>query len=175
MAQPTVPNSFVVFLLSGAHTAACVDADALYPKIDIVNCGDFYGHFRGAIADVLISRCRVNVMLNDDGGPLRGKLVLDNCAIRANAIDENSPLCALDSVLGTTFHNCTVHAPVLDGVARPDALSRYGFIAVKRIAAPYPHSDSAGPGAARCLGDFGPVRRARVSGDITDCGNGLGS
>lgn len=130
VAQPTVPNSFVAFLLSAAHTAAYVDAHALYPKIDIVNCGDFYGHFRGAIADVYINSCRVNVMLNDDGGPLRGKLVLDNCAIRANAIDENSPLYALGSVLGTTLQNCTVHAPVLDGVSRPDALSRYAFIAI---------------------------------------------
>ncbi|MDF2713086.1 MAG: hypothetical protein K0R28_11 [Paenibacillus sp.] len=130
VAQPVNPNSFVVFLLSAAHTAGYVDAHALYPRIDIVNCGEFYGHFRGAIADIYINRCNVNVMLNNDAGPLRGKLVLDNCTLQATAVDDNSPLYSLGSVLGTTFQNCTVHAPVLDGISRPDALSRYDFISI---------------------------------------------
>ncbi|WP_139602588.1 hypothetical protein [Paenibacillus hemerocallicola] len=127
-AQQSESTSHMSFLLNGLGTAPYDDEYALYPKIDFVQVGDFWGHFKGTAADVTVQRSTVNCMDNYSGGQMRGRLVLDNCDIRADAVDDGKVLYTLTSQFGTTFLNCTVHAPILNGTTRPDLLSRCGFI-----------------------------------------------
>ncbi|MDF2661323.1 MAG: hypothetical protein K0Q94_4114 [Paenibacillus sp.] len=129
-AQYSQSTSHVNFLLNGLNTQPYDDEYALYPKIDFVQVGDFFGHFKGAIADVCISRSVVNCIDAFEGGPLRGRILLDQCDIRAEALNDGKSLYYLATELGTHFVNCTVHAPVLDGAVRPDLLARCDFIDV---------------------------------------------
>lgn len=131
-AQPSESTTHMNFLLNGLGSAPYQDEYALYPKIDFVQVGDFWGHFKGGAADVTVQRSTVNCMDNYSGGQMRGRLLLDNCDIRADAVDDGKVLYTLTSLLGTTLLNCTLHAPVLNGTSRPDLLSRCGFIEVNQ-------------------------------------------
>ncbi|RKN78811.1 hypothetical protein [Paenibacillus ginsengarvi] len=131
-AQASQSNTHVNFLLNALGTAAYDDANALYPKIDIVNCGDFFGHFKGAIADVYFSDCTVNCVDAYEGGPMRGRIAFDNCHIQADTVDDGKAFYSLSSTGGVSFVGCTIHAPIVDGAQRPELLSRYDFIDVNR-------------------------------------------
>ncbi|CAG7639787.1 hypothetical protein ACFQI7_30000 [Paenibacillus allorhizosphaerae] len=126
--QTSQSTTHVNFLLNALGTASYDDANALYPKINIVDCGDFFGHFKGAVADVHMSDCTVNCIDAYEGGPMRGKLVFASCRLRADAVDDGKQLYSLSATHGVSFIDCTIHAPVLGGVERPDLLARYDFI-----------------------------------------------
>ena len=126
--QNSQSTTHVNFLLYALGTAAYEDEYALYPKIDIINCGDFFGHFKGSVADVYISRCTVNGVDAYEGGPMRGRIVFDNCEIKADVLDDGKMFFSLSPLHDVTFINCTVHAPMVDGVSRPDEIGRYDFI-----------------------------------------------
>ncbi|WP_028548571.1 hypothetical protein [Paenibacillus sp. UNC451MF] len=128
--QYSQSTTHVNFLLNALHTEPYADEYALYPKIDFIQVGEFFGHFKGGIADVCISRSVVNCIDAFEGGPLRGRIQLDQCDIRADALNDNKNLYYLASELGTYFVNCTIHAPILDNVSRPDLLAKYDFIDV---------------------------------------------
>lgn len=122
----------VNFLLKGVRTAAYQDEYSLYPKIDFVQVGEFFGHFQGSVADVSISRSLVNCVDAVNGGPMRGRIVFDNCDIRSDVADDGRDFYFLTTDLGVSFVNCTIHIPIVDGVPRPDLLHRYGFLNVNR-------------------------------------------
>jgi hypothetical protein len=126
--QASQSTTHVNFLLNALGTAQYEDEYALYPKIEIINCGDFFGHFKGAAADVYINGCTVNCVDGYEGGPMRGRIVFDNCDFKADAIDDGKLLYSLNSTLGVSFINCTIHAPILDGQEQPHLLHRYDFI-----------------------------------------------
>ena len=126
--QTSQSTANVNFLLNALSTAQYEDEYALYPKIEIINCGDFFGHFKGAVADVYINGCTVNCVDAYEGGPMRGRIVFDNCDIQADALDDGKQLYNLSPTLGATFINCTIHAPIVDGQLKPDLLYRYEFI-----------------------------------------------
>lgn len=125
--QAAQSRTHVNFLLAGLSTAPYADEYALYPRIDFVRVGSFFGHFQGAVADVVLSRSTVRSIDAYEGGPMRGKILLDQCDIRANATGDGT-LFYLNTRLGTSFVNCTVHPPIVDGVKRPDLVSRYVFV-----------------------------------------------
>jgi hypothetical protein len=128
--QTSQSTANVNFLLNALGTAAYDDEYALHPKIEIVNCGEFFGHFKGAIAEAYFNGCTVNCLDAYEGGPMRGRIVFDNCQLKADAADDGKLLYSLSAVHGVSFVNCTVHAPILDGTERPDLLARYDFINV---------------------------------------------
>ncbi|MDF2663758.1 MAG: hypothetical protein K0Q94_6549, partial [Paenibacillus sp.] len=126
--QTSQSTANVNFLLNALGTAVYDDEYALHPKIEIVNCGEFFGHFKGAIAEAYFNGCTVNCLDAYEGGPMRGRIVFDNCQIKADAADDGKLLYSLSAVHGVSFVNCTIHAPLLDGTERPDLLARYDFI-----------------------------------------------
>ncbi|MEF3313379.1 hypothetical protein PV433_31300 [Paenibacillus sp. GYB004] len=129
-AQASQSVSHVNFMLGGLSTAPYADDRALYPKIEMVNCGDLFVHFKGASADVRITGCRVNSIDAYEGGPMRGRIVFDSCDIQADVIEDNKSFFYLSTQHGVTFLNCTIHPPIVDGTPRPDLLARYEFIDV---------------------------------------------
>lgn len=128
--QTSQSVSHVNFLLGGLGNAAYADERALYPKIEMVNCGDLFVHFKGASADVRITGCRVNSIDAYEGGPMRGRIIFDTCDIQADVTEDNKSFYYLSTLHGVTFLNCTIHPPIVDGTPRPDLLARYEFIDV---------------------------------------------
>ncbi|GAA3409833.1 hypothetical protein ACFFNY_31330 [Paenibacillus hodogayensis] len=130
--QPSEGTASSSFLLNALGTTPYDDQYALFPKIEFIHVGDFWGHFKGAAANVTVRDSTVNCMDNYSGGQMRGSLVLDQCDIRPDAVDDGKVLYTLNAQFGTTFLNCTIHAPILNGVARPDLFARHGFIDINQ-------------------------------------------
>lgn len=128
--QTSQSTTHVNFLLNALATAPYDDSYALYPKIEFLNCGEFFGHFKGSVADVYFNGCSVNCLDAYEGGRMRGRIVFDNCHLKADSVDDGKLLYSTAVEHGVSFLNCTIHAPVLDGASRPDLLSRYDFIDV---------------------------------------------
>lgn len=108
------------------------DELALYPEIRIAGCHGFVGYFGGSIAEVSIERSRISRITAEEDGPMRGGLSFTDCTFKAVARDANSDFYALESELGTSFTNCRLVAPVVNGEVRPDLADRSGFIEVNR-------------------------------------------
>ncbi len=130
--QTSQASTHVNFLLNALGSTPYDDEHALYPKIDFINVGEFFGHFKGAVADVYFNRSTINCVDAYEGGPLRGRIVFDNCDIRARAEFSDRNFYHLGTMLGVYFINCTAHAPIVGGVSRPDLLHWYEFIEVNR-------------------------------------------
>ncbi|TMV47102.1 hypothetical protein FE783_22925 [Paenibacillus mesophilus] len=126
--QASQSTTQVHFLLQAAGTGQYEDGAALYPRIEFVNCGDFFGHLQAGAADVSFQDCTIRGLDAYEGGPMRGRLSFDRCRFQASVQDDGKNFCSLDAALGTSFVNCIVEAPLVDGQARPDLLARYGFI-----------------------------------------------
>lgn len=129
-AQTSQSVTHVNFLLGGLATAPYLDERALYPKIEMIHCGDLSAHFKGASADVRMTGCRVNSVDAYEGGPMRGRIAFDTCDIQANVTEDGKSFYFLAALHGISFLNCTIHEPIVDGAPRPDLLARYDFIDV---------------------------------------------
>ncbi|MDF2715696.1 MAG: hypothetical protein K0R28_2621 [Paenibacillus sp.] len=130
--QPSQSTTQVHFLLQSAGTDGYEDETALYPRIEFVNCGEFFGHMQSGAADVSFQDCTIRGLDAYEGGPMRGRLTFDRCRFQAAVQDDGKSFYSLDAALGTSFVNCTVEAPLVEGKARPDLLARYGFIDMNR-------------------------------------------
>jgi hypothetical protein len=120
------------FMLLAAGERTYEDEYALYPKIDLVNLGSFFGHFQSAAADVYFQDCTIRGLNAFDQTPMRGRLTFDRCRFQADVGDNGNPFYRLETALGTSFVNCTVDAPIVDGALRPDLVGRYGFIDINQ-------------------------------------------
>lgn len=116
------------FVLNANHLGEYEDEFALYPQIEFNQVGELRAHLNGGIADVYIRRSVLNGLAASSERTMRGRMVLEQCDLRADAREDGNDFFALSSELGTYFVNCTIHSPVVDGVRRPDLLERYGFI-----------------------------------------------
>lgn len=130
--QTSQSSTHVNFMLNALGSTPYDDEYALYPKIDFINVGPFFGHFKGAVADVYFNRSTINCIDAFEGGRLRGKLVFDHCDIQASAEFSERNFYHLGTELGVYFINCTVHAPIVGGMPRPDLLPWYEFIDVNK-------------------------------------------
>ena len=52
--------------------------------------------------------------------------------LRARNQEIKGDLYKLDSTLGTRFTNCTVHTPLVSGIAKPELVNRTGFVEINR-------------------------------------------
>jgi hypothetical protein len=119
----------VHLLIGGANTAEYVDQMSLYPEIRFTDCDDVSVYMENCIAGVFFDRCSLNTVTAPG---LQGELVFHNCRFRPNVQEVRVDLYTLESTLGTRFTNCTVHAPVVAGKARPELVNRTGFLKVNK-------------------------------------------
>ncbi|WP_010274647.1 hypothetical protein [Paenibacillus senegalensis] len=131
--EPQYPLSaaHVNFGIDGIQAAKHEDEFSLYPKMEFVNVGDFFGRFKGVAADISFKSSVIRgVDAASAEGPLRGRIHFEQCEFAADVHDDGRPLTFLDSELGTYFRDCTIHVPLVNGTPRPDLLDRYDFIEV---------------------------------------------
>ena len=105
----------------------------LYPDVQVTNCAGLSMYLGGSAANVHISDCLINHLTAAKEGPLRGKLTLTNCDFRPKVNTGTQPVYALDAELGTYLTNCTLHAPLVDGVTDPAVFDRFEFVQLNRL------------------------------------------
>lgn len=127
----------VHFQLGDGSTAAYEDQNALYAKIHFANCENVCAYFINGIADASFDRCSIDRVVADDGKPFKGQLSFSYCVFSPKVTNDVKAVYALDSELGTTFTNCTIHAPLVDGKAHAELIDRYGFVALNKAVRHY--------------------------------------
>ncbi|MHC4326514.1 MAG: hypothetical protein ACYSWW_00150 [Planctomycetota bacterium] len=128
---PKYPNDTdqVHLLIGGKNAADYADQVSLFPDIRFTDCDDLSVYLGNCIASVFFDRCSLNTVTAPS---LRGELVFRDCRFQPNVQEVHGDLYALESTLGTRFTNCTVHAPVVAGMANPELVNRTGFVEINR-------------------------------------------
>lgn len=129
---PDHPDSTHLRLGSTGETKYA-EGRGLYPRIRISECSPLSMYLGGSAASVSISNCQIDRLTASQTGPLKGKLVLDNCSLRPKVEKGTFPIYALDAELGTHFTNCTIHPPIVEGKSEPDDFDRIDFVQMNKI------------------------------------------
>lgn len=101
---------------------------ALYPHVRIVNCDNLCVHLGGSAIDLSVTDSTVDRCTAAVDGPLRGGLSFQNCRFAPQVTDAALGIYALESALGTHLVNCTVYAPRIGGVSKPDQAHLLDFV-----------------------------------------------
>ncbi len=124
-----------VHLLIGDGTKQdYADAHALYPEIDFTNCNNLVVYVGHGIARAAFDRCTLNSVRAPG---LRGGLDFTACRFAPDIATLSGSINEVQSSLGTHFTNCTVHAPVVNGKASPDAIDQIGFLDINKSVSHY--------------------------------------
>ncbi|UCD50151.1 MAG: hypothetical protein JSW27_21810 [Phycisphaerales bacterium] len=128
---PRYPDSTddVHLLIGGAEDAAYDDHVSLLPEICFIDCDDVSVYLGNCIASAFFDRCSLNTVT---ARSLRGELGFRDCRFQPDVREVPGDLYALDSTLGTRLTNCTIHAPVIAGMANPEMVNRTGFVEINR-------------------------------------------
>ena len=127
----------VHFQLGDGSSASYADEKALYAKVLFSNCQNICAYLVNGIADASFARCSIDRIAADNGKQFKGQLSFSDCVFAPNVTEDSKALYALDSELGTSFTNCTVHAPLVDDKAKPELMDRFGFIALNKTVRHY--------------------------------------
>lgn len=114
-------------LLNAAPEQRPEDEYALSPEIRVVNCHHFSAELAGA-AGLRVERSQVGALKAD----LQGELSLADCRLQPAGKAGETVFYKLAATAGTSFTNCTVHAPVVDGTPKPSLVDTYGFIKLNK-------------------------------------------
>jgi hypothetical protein len=114
-------------LLNNQPSQPLADEYALCPEVRIVNCHHFSAAVAGA-AGLRVERSQVGVLKAD----LQGELSLADCRLKPVVKGGETAFYQLAATGGASFTNCTLHAPLVDGVARPALVDQYGFIRLNK-------------------------------------------
>lgn len=108
--------------------------NSLYPAIFIIHCNGLKGLLQNMAANVDIKHSTIRQFTCSEKDKLHGKLTFWDCTFApvSEVIPENSQYYKLDTLLGTSFTNCRVHAPFINGKPATDQLSSIGFIDMNR-------------------------------------------
>ncbi len=119
----------VHLLIGGEDAADYADELALYPEIRFSDCDGVSAYFGNCAASVFFERCALNTVTAPD---LQGELVFGDCRFQPSVQEVDGNIYTVESTLGTRFTNCTVHAPFVNGEARPELVDRTGFIEINK-------------------------------------------
>ncbi len=119
-----------VHLQIGEESASeYADDQALYPKLFFSDCEGVCLLLSQCIASAVFEHCTVNSVTASD---LRGELVFSHCQFQPDTQNLPEHFYRVRSSLGTRFTNCTLHAPVVNGIVQPEMLNRLGFVEINR-------------------------------------------
>jgi len=120
--------------ISIAHTDAVdyEDAFALYPEIRLIACQYVTAKFGNNALTADFDKCSLSAITGNENGTMPGSFDFMACVFRPAARDDRKNFYALAASLGTSFTNCTVHAPKINGISRPELNDRYGFLELNK-------------------------------------------
>jgi len=108
------------------------DPLALYPEIRFVDCKNVSTSFSGQVANADFERCSLALISGGEKGPLKGRFSFSNCLFSPSGKDDRKVFYSISSELGTSLTNCTVHAPKINGVVRPELTDLNGFVVLNK-------------------------------------------
>jgi|GEM_PF-437957 len=117
----------------GDTTSPAADKDSLYPAIRFADCDNLSLFLGDSIADISFERCGIDRLATVAGKPLKGRLVFDNCRFAPRIEGELQPIYLLDAELGTSFTNCTLHAPRIGDKLNAEFFDRLGIVQLNKI------------------------------------------
>jgi len=134
--DPRNPNDTdaVHLLIGGEDVADYADERSLFPEIRFTDCDDVSVYLGNCVASAFFDRCSLNIVTAPG---LRGGLVFRDCRFQPVVQELEGDLYTLESMLGTRFNNCTVHAPVVAGTADPEMVNRTGFMQINKTVRHY--------------------------------------
>lgn len=118
--------------LGSKGSIAYQDNKALFPQVRIVNCPNLSLHLGGSALSLSVTDSTIDRCTGAADGPLRGALSFKNCRFVPQVVDAAQAIYALESELGTHLVDCTVHAPQIAGVSKPDQAHLLDFVQPNR-------------------------------------------
>ena len=122
----------VHFLMKRGESKKTEDGYALYPEVNFSGCNGLAVYFGDNVADAIFDQCRIVRLTGSNSGLMPGTLTFNSCKFEAEVSGAVSRFFMLGSTLGTSFVNCVVDAPQVDGAARPDLTDLSGFIRINK-------------------------------------------
>ena len=108
------------------------DKYALYPSIKFSDCRNLVVKNTNAVSDIFFNNCGVSAFGADKKQALRGRLLFDQCSFLPILKDENISIYNINSEHGTSFTDCTIHAPEYKNELRPDMIDKTGVIEINK-------------------------------------------
>ncbi|WP_437192076.1 hypothetical protein [Planctomicrobium sp. SH527] len=118
--------------LGSKGSMAYPEGRGLYPNIQVTNCPNLCLSLGGSAANVVVSNGTIDRLTAAIEGPLRGKLVVNDCQFLPRVKAGTKPIYALDAELGTHLTNCTLHAPQVNGTSAPAAFDQTDFVQLNK-------------------------------------------
>lgn len=109
------------------------DKVSLYPEIQFVNCNDLVADFGGSTAGVSFDKCSINSLSGHSKKNMPGRFTFSNCYFQPAAKSIENITLSLSTELGTSFTNCTIHSPRINGILKPELVNRLGFIQINKV------------------------------------------
>ena len=122
----------VHLILKKPQNSAYKDGHALYPEIIVSRCNEFAAHLGGNIAEITVDHSKVVRFTGADTGVVPGSLTFTNCKFEPLVKDNARAFYLLGAELGTSFINCMVFSPQVEGKARPDLVDKVGFLQINK-------------------------------------------
>ena len=108
------------------------DELSLYPEIKFSDCKGLVASFNGNIASLNFSNCLIHKLEGAKKGVMPGKISFSECLFLPMAKTAEQISISVASELGTSFTNCTIHAPKVAGVSKPELADRIGFVRINK-------------------------------------------
>lgn len=114
-------------------SAPYTDAYALYPKVSIKNCRHVVADFGNNVVEANVEHSILAKVAGNSRGAMPGRFDFSNCLFRPAAPSAEKVFYALESELGTSFTNCTFHAPIINGNIQPELFDLNGCVEVNKV------------------------------------------
>src|SRR5690606_7283821 len=106
--------------------------NSLFPKFKFKDCHHFKGDFGNNSAELLFEDCSINAINVGGEQTFSGSISFANCKFKPVVSSQRRSL-SLSSSLGTTFTNCILYMPTVNGKSDPKALGFYDFMQVNSV------------------------------------------
>ncbi|MFA4868406.1 MAG: hypothetical protein WC623_09420 [Pedobacter sp.] len=116
------------FVILGDKNNKYEDQYALYPEIRMVDCKNVVAMFGDSKVDVAFDRCSLSSVSGTNEGKMPGRFTFNNCLFRPTSKSEMTHYYLLKAELGTSLTNCTISAPVINGMHKPEQIDRFDII-----------------------------------------------
>lgn len=105
------------------------DPGSLYLKIIFRDCENVCLYLSKCAVNIFLERCSINGI---SAFNLRGELNFNNCSFQPIVKSAETPFYIFENSLGTSFTNCMINAPVINGEVKAQMIDNISFIKVNK-------------------------------------------
>jgi hypothetical protein len=108
------------------------DNFTLYPEIKLKACQHVVAKFGNNAVSADFEKCSLSAISGTEKGTLTGSFSFTDCAFLPVLSSVRQPFYNVAATLGTSFTNCILHAPQMNGRSRPELADDYGFLQLNK-------------------------------------------